>query len=258
MTERPRLRTVVVDDEPDVRYLLRRRLELSGAFEVVGEAGDGAAAIDLVRQQGPDVVIMDLSMPGVGGLAALPAVREVLPAHGSVVVISGQPSEDARRAVAEGRATAFIEKSVGYFGLVRDLLVVVGRADPADGVTWHLPEELGSCGVARRRLRELLAEWQLTDVLDEVELLTTELITNAILHARSAVDIAVRRRPGAVRVEVSDQGEGALEVAEADLGDTHGRGLLLVEAMARSWGTAMNGDTKTVWFEVGTDEVGTQ
>ena len=65
MTE-PAIRVVVSDDHPVVRQGLRSLLEAEG-FAVVGEAGDGAAAVRLAEELGPDVVLMDLRMPGMDG-----------------------------------------------------------------------------------------------------------------------------------------------------------------------------------------------
>lgn len=63
------IRIVIAEDEPLIRLDLRESLEEEG-YEVVGEAGDGAEAVDLVRQHRPDVAILDIKMPGVDGLAA--------------------------------------------------------------------------------------------------------------------------------------------------------------------------------------------
>ncbi len=63
------IRIVIAEDEPLIRLDLRESLEEEG-YEVVGEAGDGAEAIELVRQHRPDLAILDIKMPGVDGLAA--------------------------------------------------------------------------------------------------------------------------------------------------------------------------------------------
>ncbi|MEL6980962.1 MAG: response regulator [Actinomycetota bacterium] len=63
------IRIVIAEDEPLIRLDLRESLEEEG-YQVVGEAGDGAEAIELVRQHRPDLAILDIKMPGVDGLAA--------------------------------------------------------------------------------------------------------------------------------------------------------------------------------------------
>lgn len=256
MRETGLLRTVIVDDDDDVRFLLRRSLDRSGHFTVVGEAADGEEAVDVAREAAPDVVVMDLNMPRIDGLRALPHVRAVCPRSTAIVVISARPSEAALQAVADGQAAAFLEKSTGFAQLVQDLLAIAdrgGRSRDDHTARWQLPAELTSGAVARQQIRDLLASWQLIRVLDEAELLTTELVNNAVLHARSEVLLTVQRRQGAVRVEVTDTGQGSLHRPAAGIGATHGRGLMLVEAMSADWGTAVNGSEKTVWFELAAD-----
>ena len=68
------MRIVVVDDEPDVRLVLALQLRLKG-HEVVGEAGDGAAAVDVCAAESPDAVILDLLMPGTTGFEAIPKLQ---------------------------------------------------------------------------------------------------------------------------------------------------------------------------------------
>ncbi|MEY2448993.1 MAG: two-component system, NarL family, nitrate/nitrite response regulator NarL [Acidimicrobiaceae bacterium] len=68
------IRVVIADDESDVRLLLRIQLELEG-FEIAGEANDGQSAIEQCRDAQPDVVVLDLLMPGVNGFEAIPTLR---------------------------------------------------------------------------------------------------------------------------------------------------------------------------------------
>jgi len=65
------IRLIIADDHPIFRDGLRRLLELDPAFQVVGEAADGGEAIKLVRQLGPDILLLDLAMPKVPGLETL-------------------------------------------------------------------------------------------------------------------------------------------------------------------------------------------
>lgn len=72
----PAIRVLVVDDHPVVRRGLRALLDTLDGIEVVGEASDGETAVDLVQQIGPDVVLMDLHMPGMGGIEATRRIAE--------------------------------------------------------------------------------------------------------------------------------------------------------------------------------------
>lgn len=73
---RRRLRVVVVDDQNLVRQGIRGLLELSDAVDVIGEASDGAEALDAIEALDPDVALLDLRMPGMGGIEVLEALRE--------------------------------------------------------------------------------------------------------------------------------------------------------------------------------------
>src|SRR5437763_16909226 len=73
------IRVVLVDDQPLVRQGLRMRLALEPDISVVGEAGDGATALSLAQDGSPDVVVMDVAMPGMDGIAATAALRRLAP-----------------------------------------------------------------------------------------------------------------------------------------------------------------------------------
>jgi two-component system, chemotaxis family, chemotaxis protein CheY len=84
--ERP-ARVVVIDDSVDLRGLLRFALSRAG-MNIVGEAGDGSEGIEVVREERPDLVLLDLSMPVMDGVEALPQIRELVP-DARIIVFSG-------------------------------------------------------------------------------------------------------------------------------------------------------------------------
>lgn len=100
-------RVLVVDDEPDIRVLLQMTLGLDG-FEVVGEATNGREAVALAADLQPDVIVLDLMMPVMGGMEALPLLLESSP-RSHVVVLSAAASHLIDQAVAAG-ADGYIEK----------------------------------------------------------------------------------------------------------------------------------------------------
>jgi two-component system chemotaxis response regulator CheB len=115
------LRVLVADDAPALRALLRAALEQEGRVEVVGEAEDGEHAVALAAALRPDVVVLDIQMPGVDGLSALPAIRRAAPAA-RVVVLSGcEAAATAHRALALG-ARRYVEKPAGM-DAVRDAVL---------------------------------------------------------------------------------------------------------------------------------------
>lgn len=99
-------RVVVVDDQTDMRMLVRIWLEGDPGFEVVGEAADGIAAVEVVQATRPDAVVLDLDMPRQSGLETLPRLLEVMPGVVVVVFSAGDGGEDA---IAAG-AAAFVPK----------------------------------------------------------------------------------------------------------------------------------------------------
>ncbi|MDK1345597.1 ATP-binding protein [Streptomyces sp. 378] len=104
---------------------------------------------------------------------------------------------------------------------------------------------------ARRALRELLGQWGKHGQSDVAELLTSELVTNAIVHTDHDAVLTVTLLPRGLRVEVRDfvARRPRLRVAVPDEG-TNGRGLLLVQSLADAWGVRPHGVGKAVWFEL--------
>ena len=122
------IRVVVVDDDSHLRDLFKMMLELEDGFEVVGEAGDGKAAISRVEECQPDLVMLDLEMPVMDGLEALPRILEAAP-RTKVVVVSGFPEDSLEaRALAAG-AVAYVSKGLSVEALVRQLASVVEDED---------------------------------------------------------------------------------------------------------------------------------
>ena len=82
--------------------------------------------------------------------------------------------------------------------------------------------------------------------------MVSELATNSVVHARSDFEVAIERTDTAVRVEVTDHGDGEPAPKPAHPTDIHGRGLLIVSTLADEWGVedASPGRGKTVWFTV--------
>lgn len=102
---------LLVEDEADLRRLIRRRLERAGRFVIVGEAGDGVEAIELATELQPQILLLDLLMPRLDGREALPTLVQRAPRTMVVVLSALQASDEEVPAVAAG-AFAYLEKTV--------------------------------------------------------------------------------------------------------------------------------------------------
>ncbi len=103
----------------------------------------------------------------------------------------------------------------------------------------------------REFMRATLRAWGDDDVDSEAEMITSELATNAVLHAHSPFRVSITRNADTLRVAVRDASFDPPEPRGTDAGTVGGRGMLLVAALSRSWGSDPEPDGKTVWAEVG-------
>jgi DNA-binding NarL/FixJ family response regulator len=107
----PPCRVYICDDSPEYRMLLRMVLADAGAT-VVGEGGDGAECLAGARDSDPSIVLLDLNMPGVSGLEALPRLREQLPDEVKIVVLTTSKAPETERSAMELGADAYVSKPI--------------------------------------------------------------------------------------------------------------------------------------------------
>jgi anti-sigma regulatory factor (Ser/Thr protein kinase) len=125
------------------------------------------------------------------------------------------------------------------------------------GRTSQLRRRLGRADLravpeTRRALRELLRHWGRPGQSETAELLTSELVTNALVHTDQDAVLTATVGPDCLRVEVRDFVPGRPQPRRPDTGDgTHGRGLVLVQSLADAWGVRPHGIGKAIWFELG-------
>ena len=157
------IRVLIVDDHSVVREGLRAFLELQAGLEVVGEAADGEDAIEAGTRLRPDVILMDLVMPQLGGVAAMRRLRELVPGARIIVLTSFLDDDKLLPALRAG-AAGYLLKNAEPHEIVRaveralELLHPVGPPSPARHCSTR-----SSPPVSSRRSRETTGRSRLTD-----------------------------------------------------------------------------------------------
>lgn len=116
----------------------------------------------------------------------------------------------------------------------------------------ELPPEPASARTGRRFILGCCQQWHLEQLAETAELLTGELVTNAVVHARSEVTLTARQDQHGLLVEVDDLDSRPAHYTPASTDALGGRGLVLVDALADTWGTTPSPSGKTVWFRLKT------
>jgi DNA-binding NarL/FixJ family response regulator len=139
------VRILLVDDHPLTREALGSLLVQHG-FSVVGEAADGAEALERAAELEPDLVLLDLSMPGIDGLTALPGIREAAP-ECEVVVLTASGTEENLLAAIRGGAAGYLLKTEPPGRLISFLAGVAnGEAALSGSIARRLLEEVRTGG----------------------------------------------------------------------------------------------------------------
>jgi Histidine kinase-like ATPase domain len=235
----------VLDERPD-------GLEPAPARSVSGDLTDGAwLAQGLLGglAGGAQVLVCDPSTTGASAAEtaeALRAVRGYLvewPAVGVVVV--GPLGPDVRAALPPLPDTVVFSDSAE-----EGVSQLLGRLPPLRRVDLHLEARLTSPREARAFTARSLLGWRLMPLVAPAALVASELVTNAVVHAATTVDVSLSRADGRVQLAVHDRGGGRPVARYEDPRDhlLGGRGLLLVRESARSWGVLLARPAgKTVW-----------
>src|SRR5512146_446638 len=148
--ETSKIKVLIVDDHQVVRQGLRTFLELHEDMDVVGEAGDGMAAVEMVRQLAPDVVLMDLVMPRLDGIAATRQVK-ALGGPTQVIALTSFTEDDKVFPAIQAGASSYLLKDVSPDDLVEAIRAVHrGEARLHPNIARKLMEQVARQAVPRQ------------------------------------------------------------------------------------------------------------
>lgn len=122
-----KIRVLLADDQAVLRAGIRALLDMQPDIEVIGEAGDGRQAVERVRELGPDIILMDIGMPGLGGLAATRQIRENHPGTRILILTQHENKEYVLPALKIGASGYVLKRAEG------DELLTAIRAVHAGG-----------------------------------------------------------------------------------------------------------------------------
>lgn len=125
-----------------------------------------------------------------------------------------------------------------------------GQARPCFEATTEFPAAMTSSAEARGFVSGALQLWGAEADADALLLLTSELVTNAVVHARTSLSLSLRSSDGCIRLTVTDENSRSVHPRRADATDEGGRGLMLVEALSSAWGVESHDSGKEVWCEL--------
>ena len=130
MAQAHRATILVVDDNPAIREILRGILRHDARFNVIGDAANGQMAMDLVSALRPDLVCLDILMPGMDGLEVLGRIRESHPMT-RVVVVSGASTPDVVSQALKAGASGFVVKPFNAAKVLQTLETALAAPVPA-------------------------------------------------------------------------------------------------------------------------------
>lgn len=149
-----KIRIVIVDDHPLVREGLRKVLALDDELMVIDEAGDGQGAINVARSLKPDIVLMDINMPGTNGIEATKVIKRELPSVGVIALTIHEEEEYIMELVRAG-VSGYVLKDISPKRLIEAIKTVAEGDSVIDpGITNKVLGEISRLGRHRRKKEE--------------------------------------------------------------------------------------------------------
>jgi DNA-binding NarL/FixJ family response regulator len=184
------VRVVLADDQPLVRAALRMVITDAPDIEVVGEAGDGSEAVEAAERQRPDVIVMDIRMPGMGGIEATRRITQRV-AGTRVIVLTTFDDDDTVYAALRAGASGFLVKDMALDDILAAIRVVAaGDGLLAPGVTRRLIKHFAAERPAAAPRREISG---ITDREREVLALVASGLSNAQIAERLFISVATAK-----------------------------------------------------------------
>jgi DNA-binding NarL/FixJ family response regulator len=209
-------RVVIADDHPVFRRGLKALLDGEDGLSVVGEAADGLEAVKVVLDLEPDVVVMDLHMPGMGGVDAAKQILEALPSLGVLVLTMHEDDELVFAAMKAG-ARGYLVKTTDDDEIVR-AVQAIGAGEAIFSAT--IAQRMMGYFTAISSSKAVVFP-QLTDrERDVLELMATGLDNPSIAHRLSLSGKTVRNRVSAIftKLQVADRAQAIVRARESGLG----------------------------------------
>jgi two-component system NarL family response regulator len=200
------IRIFIVDDHPVVRAGLTSMLGTQAGLEVVGSASSGEEALNILQRSGPDLLLLDLRMPGMNGIDTLRAIKRAGHATRVIVLTSFETDEDIYRAVHAG-AEGYLLKNTSQREMVEAIRAVAAGKR-------YIPRHIAS-RLAERMMRSSLTCRE----LEILKMLAKGLTNKQIGHALGISDNTVRNHVNSIieKLEVSDRTEAATTAIQRGL-----------------------------------------
>lgn len=208
------------------------------------------AAVHECMAERPDAVVIDLSAVTAdrdAGLGSLATMARAAVACAGVNILLCTPSPELRKAFER----LGVARHLPVLATLPEALALARRATPARRMRRPMPPGPPAGQAARALLAQACEQWQSWHVYDRTATILTELVANAVLHARTDLVVSVGISGGHLYVAVHDYSSEPLHLGggdDAEFGT--GSGLLVVDALAEAWGSAPTADGKVVWASV--------
>ena len=212
------VRVLIADDHPLFREGMRGRLDRVADVEVVGEAASGDEAVELARKLEPDVILMDIKMPGLNGIEATREILRASPRVG-VLVLTMFEDDDSVFAAMRSGAKGYLLKDSGGEGVVHAIRAVAsGEAVFGPGVAERI---IGFFSVPRSAAHQQRAFPELTEREEEVLSLVAQGKSNQEISRQLFVSLKTVRNHVSnilVKLQVADRAQAVIRARDAGMG----------------------------------------